>query len=391
MKSSTPQPGIRTTLYGILVFSLLATACQQEPDSDSSDEPEVLRLPVRELSYRTPILNQTYPGRTTGLRQVDVRAQVSGVLRSRDYSEGDMVDQGDILFQIDPDRYTVEVQRAEADLASAEARERQATREWELVSSLFEEDGTTQRELDRARSDLEIARAEVEVAKASLESHLIDLNYSSVEAPIAGVAGLEELAVGNFIQEGDFLTTLTQTDPIQVHFAVPEAHLRAFGAQVRGPGIDVFITLADGRQYPMPGRLDFVGSTVDEQTGSVSFRAVFPNPDRDIIPGQFVRITLGQLMLERVLSVPRSALGRDAEGPLLYVLNEDNEVEERSVQLGMEFEDEVAIYEGVGEGDRVVLSGLPALSPGRKVNPQAEGEENDDQQDGDEAADREDV
>ena len=141
----------------------------------------------------------------------------------------------------------------------------------------------------------------------------------------------------------------------------------------------------------MPGRLDFVGSTVDEQTGSVSFRAVFPNPDRDIIPGQFVRITLGQLMLERVLSVPRSALGRDAEGPLLYVLNEANEVEERSVQLGMEFEDEVAIYEGVSEGDRVVLSGLPALSPGRKVNPQAEGEENDDQQDGDEAADREDV
>jgi len=371
-RTFTSPYGLMVLLIACFAFSLLS-ACSSEPDDDDGGEEErVFELPIREIEYRTPVINRTYPGRTEGLRRVEVRAQVSGVLQNRSYSEGDLVDPGDVLFQIDPNRYSVEVQQASAELERAQAAKRQAEREWQLVSDLFEEDAITERERNETLSQLETAQANVTLAQAVLEARQIDLDYSRVRTPIEGIAGMEERSEGNLIQEGDLLTTVVQLDPIQVPFSIPEDHIRAFGNQIRNATVDVFMTLPDGHQYPMPGRVDFVGSRVDEQTGTVNMRAIFPNPDGEIIPGQFVRLTLSQLLLERVIRVPQRAVVRGRHGPMVYVLDDDDRAVQRSIRMGAELEDEVVIVEGLAEGDRVVVGGLGSLSEGRKIAPQPE-------------------
>ncbi|MCP1726898.1 membrane fusion protein (multidrug efflux system) [Natronospira proteinivora] len=349
------------------------SACASESDEESvENEERVFELPVREIEYRTPVINRTYPGRTEGMRWVEVRAQVSGVLQQRTYSEGDLVERDDVLFHIDPNRYSVEVQQASAELERARAAERQAEREWQLVSGLYEEDAITERERNETLSQLETAQANVALTEAALEARQIDLNYSQVRTPIEGIAGMEERSEGNLIQAGDLLTTVVQMDPIQVPFSIPEDHIRAFGSQIRNATVDVFMTLPDGHQYGMPGRVDFVGSRVDEQTGTVNMRAVFPNPDGEIIPGQFVRLTLSQLLLERVIRVPQRAVVRGRHGPMIYVLDDEDRALQRSVRLGAELEDQVVIVDGLVEGDRVVVDGLGSLSEGQKVDPEPE-------------------
>jgi membrane fusion protein (multidrug efflux system) len=383
MRSCPLADPIRAGLAVFFIAVLSVSGCSSDSDassnsqdasSNSQKEPALVEIPVRVAEPGVITVSRTFAGRTSGAREVEVPSRVSGVLQRRSYGEGDVVDKGDVLFEIDPLRYEVRVQHAEAELQRAEAVERQARREWNLVSSRFEDDASSQRERDEALSELELAKTGLSRAEAVLAETRIDLNYTNVIAPLGGTAGLSEYAEGSLVNAGDLLVTVTQLDPIQVRFSIPEAQMNAFASQIRaGSPLKVLMTLPDDSQYPEAGSLDFTGSGVDPSTGTVLVRAVFPNKSQTVLPGQFVRLTLSGLNIGRMIQVPEEAVAEDDDGPLVYVLDDEDRPQPKAVKLGQRMPGgEIVVTEGISSGDRVVVVSIHGLDKGMAVKPRVQ-------------------
>lgn len=351
-----------------LLFAGMLAACTADSEESPANENIVAEVPVRVAAYEPIVVSRTYTGRTAGIRDVEVRARVSGIIEGRGYREGELVPEGQSLFQIDRTRYEVRVQRAEAEFEQAEANVQQAERVWDRVSELFAENAASGRERDEARSALELARAGLALAEADLADAELDLEYTVVRAPVEGIAGLEAHAQGTLVEEGTLLTTLVQLAPIHVAFAIPESHMAMFGSQIRaGAGVRVRMTLPSGEDHPEPGQIDFVESGVNPETGTVRARALFPNNDRNLVPGQFVRLALSGLQLGMGVTAPHRAVASGDTGPRIYVVDDEGHLIARAVELGNDLGDEVVVVDGIETGDRMVVDGLRGLSEGDLV------------------------
>lgn len=365
---------------GLLVtgLALLIAGCSAESESETEEEaePSPVEVQVREVALEPVSLTRTYTGRTAGAREVNIRARVDGVLAERRYTEGSVVEPDMELFRIDPAPYEVQVQRAEANLARAEAEQRQAEREWERVAELYEDDAASARERDEAQSEMELAEAGVALAEAELEDVRIDLEYTSVESPLHGVAGMEESPEGTLVDAGDLLTRVTQLDPIHVQFSIPETHMNRFGAQIRsGTGVTVDLSLRDGSAYGETGRIDFTEASVDETTGTVRARAVFDNPGEELLPGQFVRLTLSGLHAGWGYRIPQTAVRDDPNGDQVFIVDDEDRISLRAVEIGLQDGDDFIVVEGLEEGERIVVDGLGGLSDGDRIAPEPAPEE----------------
>ncbi len=305
-----------------------------------------------------------YPARVHGSRQVQVRSRVEGILRERLFEEGRSVKKNELLFRIDPERYEIALRRAEADLADVRAGLNHAQREWARYSNLFAEAAVSELERDRALTDLERAQARHAQAEVAVSDARRNLGYTAVRAPVAGVTGMESLSEGNLIEWGGLLATITQHDPVHVRFAMPETD-----AAMRGKGNSrhAELLLPEGLKYPLPGEIDFTASVIDAQTGTVTARAVFSNPDQMLIPGQFVRIRVALRNLEGVFAVPEAAVGQGRETPHLFVLDDEDTARVRPIRLGPVTEGRQVVLEGLQSGDRVVINGQAALRDGMPV------------------------
>lgn len=361
--------GCRLAIAAFTLASLgLLPGCSVDSSETDADDDVVVEVPVRVAEPEPIVVSRTYTGRVEGLRDVEVRARVSGILEGRGYREGELVAEDRSLFQIDPTRYEVRVQRAEAELEQARATLQQAERVWDRVSELHDQNAASGRERDEARSALEMARAGEALAEADLADARLELDYTVVTAPVEGIAGLEQYAEGSLVEAGTLLTTLTQLAPIHVRFSIPESHMAMFGSQVRaGAGVRVRVIKPDGNEHPEPGSIDFVESAVDAETGTVRARGLFPNNERSLLPGQFVRITLSGLQLGLAVTVPHRAIAERDGGPVVYVLDDDDSLQARQVELGDDLGAEVLVRSGIDRGDRVVVDGLAGLSEGDVV------------------------
>jgi len=364
----------RKALVGcvMLLLALGLAACE-----DSSPEPQAKQMPPPSVEVMTVQeadveVVRDYPARVHGSRQVQVRARVEGILKERLYEEGRLVEQGEVLFRIDPERHEIALRRAEADLADVRAQLNHARREWARYSALFEHSAVSERERDRAMTDLEQAQARFAQATVAVDDARRNLGYTEVCAPVAGVTGLESHSEGNLLEWGALLTTITQQDPVHVRFALPEEDfvLRRGSA---GRGHSAGLILPDKTPYPHPGEIDFTSSTVDFRTGTVSARAVFANPDQELIPGQFVRILVTLQHLENVFLVPEAAVSQGRETPQVFVVDETDTARARPVRLGPVVHGGRVILEGLRKGDRVVVNGHVALRDGMPVNVVGEG------------------
>ncbi|WP_323751611.1 efflux RND transporter periplasmic adaptor subunit [Marinobacter sp.] len=335
--------------------------------------PAAVVVETAELSNAT--VRQDYAGRARGAREVQVRARVSGVLEERLYDEGQMVREGDSLFRIDPKPAEAAFQLAKAQRQVAEANLRQAEREWARISSLYERKAVSERDRDSAESARELAEANLAVAEAGMTKAELDRGYTNVTAPLSGVTSLEDLPEGSLVDAGTLLTTIVQLDPVHVRFALPEndASIRRAateGMARSGDAQDVTarLVLANGQEYPLEGRIDFTASTLDPRTGSVSARAVFPNPEQVIVPGQFVRVRVELQNFENVILVPEAAVAEGPKGPMVYVVNDEGKAQVRGVELGPVTNGEQIILSGLEAGDRFIVSGLTNLRSGAPVN-----------------------
>lgn len=320
-------------------------------------------------------VRQDYAGRARGAREVEVRARISGILEQRLYEEGQMVREGDALFRIDRKPAAAALQRARAQRQVAEADVQQAEREWNRISSLFERNAVSERDRDSAQSALELARANLAVANAGVAQAELDLGYTDVTAPISGVTSLEDFPEGSLIDTGTLLTTIVQLDPVHVRFALPEndANIRraAREGMVRADqeqNVSARLILADGSEYDLDGRIDFTASTLDPRTGTVSARAVFPNPEHVIVPGQFVRVRVELQSFDDVITVPEKAVTQGQNGPVVYVVDEESKARVRQVELGPVSDGRQILLSGLEAGDRYIVSGLVNLRDGAAVN-----------------------
>lgn len=315
------------------------------------------------------VIHGEYAGRVHGSREVEVRARVAGILEKRLYTEGETVRQNQPLFRIDPEPFAIAEQRAKAEQAAAQAELEQAQRELQRNRLLYEQDAISQRERDLAQTQSQLAAARLALTDAALADARRNLRYSEVAAPIGGITGLESRSEGSLVEPGALLTTLTVLDPVQVHFALPEEDAMRL-AKARGSGA-AQVTLSPGgaSDDKFIGKLDFIDRVIDPQTGTVRARAVFPNPDGLLRPGQLVRVRLVLQQLGEVFAVPAAAVGEGRQGPQVLVIDEADTVRVVPVSLGPTTSGRQVILSGLNAGDRLVINGQVALGDGMPVTP----------------------
>lgn len=376
----------RMVFFGIFLLVVVTAGCsnENEPEGESQGGSKPTVVKVEKAEARDVSVQQDYAGRARGAREVEVRARIQGILEERLYQEGQMVSEGDSLFRIDRKPSEAALQGARAQRQVAEADLNQAEREWKRISSLYERNAVSERDRDSARSALELAQANMAVAQAGVTEADLNLGYTDVRAPVDGVTSLEDLPEGSLINQGTLLTTIVQQDPVHVRFALPEndAEIQrtardAMTDAASAEDVDATLIMANGEKYGRTGKVDFTASTLDSRTGTVSARAVFPNPDNRIIPGQFVRVRVQLQNLENVVTVPEKAVAEGAEGPQVFVIDDDSKARARSVRLGPVVDGQQVILEGLKADETFVTTGLADLRDGAEVSTGDDGEEAD--------------
>ena len=322
-----------------------------------------------------------YPAQVVGSLEVQVRAQVGGILKARLFDEGAYVEQGTQLFQIDPAEYQVALQRAEGALAQAQTDVNRTRRDYERMKKLRADNAISQKDYDDSLSAYETAQAEVKVAKAGVSDAKINLEYTKVLAPISGITGKEAQSVGSLISPAGngLLTTMVQIHPLWVNFSMPSSQ---FYKLARGyldgtialkdenskDAVYVEAITSDGRVYPEKGSIIFFDSTEDAKTASLAMRAEFPNPDKQrmLMPGQFIRVRLIGAMYKDAVLIPASAVLSTPTGNLVYIIGEDGSVKNQEVTVQLQ-DNMYIVSSGLKGGETIISEGLIKIRPGMKV------------------------
>ena len=322
-----------------------------------------------------------YAGRVAASRQVEVRARVGGILLSRTFDEGSRVNKGDVLFRIDPATYEADVAKAKAQVLQAQAQLGQAQRTEERARQLARQGASSQATLDDAVSARELAEAQVAAAQAQERSAELSLDYATVVAPVAGITSLEQVPEGSLLSTGALLTKITQLDPIYVNFSAADTEAASIRQLVESGALSgaksaddltVQVMFGDGQAYPRAGKIDFTSTSIDPDTGTILSRAVLPNPDSRLLPGQFVRLKLKGLSIDNAIVIPTEALMQGPQGTFVYVVGDDKVATVRPIEVGRELDGRIVVSKGLSGGDTVVVKGVVKVRPDSPVNPVAD-------------------
>lgn len=326
-----------------------------------------------------PIVNEL-PGRVAATRTAEVRPRVGGIVVSRVFEQGSRIEEGAVLYKIDPAPFAVRVTSAQATLARAEATRDNARDQMARAEALRERRVTAGVDLENATTTLAQAEADVAIARAALQEAELNLGYTDVTAPISGVVGRALVTEGALVNaQSDVMATIQQLDPVYVDVTQSASELFALrrardaGRLVMASENEARVQLIfdDGSEYPHPGRLLFSEASVDSTTGQITLRAEFPNPDGVLLPGLYVRARVEQAVRENALTIPQMAVQRDQSGQAyVYALKDADTVERRDVTLGQTTGNRWLVESGLEPGDKVVVAGAQKLYPDAKVVPQ---------------------
>ncbi|THF49074.1 MAG: efflux RND transporter periplasmic adaptor subunit [Methylophaga nitratireducenticrescens] len=360
------------TLSGLLVLGLVACQSESNTTQDTNSAPPPAKVNVVTLIKQPVTLTTELPARTIAFRQAEVRPQVNGIIEKRLFEEGADVEAGQQLYQIDAAPFQAALQMARAELARAEANLQSTKAREERFKGLIDNKAISQQDYDDALAAFLQSQAEVAVAKANIETAQINLRYTKVNAPISGRIGRSNVTEGALVtaQQADLLATIVQIDPIYVDIAQPSKRLLSLRKQLIENKIDnaaaptVTLTLEDNSQYEHSGELQFSEVNVQESTGSIVIRALFPNPEGLLLPGMFVRADMEEASIDNALLVPQRGVSFDREGNAsAMIVNDNNQVEPRQLKIRREVGQYWLVDEGLAEGDRLIVSGLQKIAP----------------------------
>ncbi len=350
-------------------FTLVGCGPDASHAQGAQGGPPPAAVAVVSLAATNLAMNYEYVGQTAGSRDVEVRARVAGILLKRNFTEGGSVRRGQSLYSLDPAPFQVALNRADADVASAEAKLAQTTRTLNRLKPLWDARAVSQREYDDAASAEQVARADLKGAQARRAEAALNLDYTKVEAPLSGAAGRSQVSEGTLVAgPGTLLTTLTQTDPVKVRFGIADTDQMKWRAEVAAgqlklPAHEAFtveVKLADGSVYPRKGKLLFSDTRVSGNTGTVEAEAEVPNPDGVLKPGQFVRVRLTGATKPQALLVPSRAVLEGPKGKFVYVAA-DGKAMTKPVQVGDQIGDQWIVTGGLATGDAVIVDGMARI------------------------------
>ena len=362
-------------LIPLFFSSVIITACDNKPAVKTTTmEPEV---GVVTLAPSSVNIKSELPGRAVSFEIAEIRPQVGGIIIKRNFIEGDKVSKGESLYQIDPAPLQARLDAARGALAKAQATANNVRLTLNRQSALIKSNYVSRQDYDTTRSQLNEAEANVAVAKADLEQATINLRYANVTSPIEGISGKSSITVGALVtaNQGNALVTVQRLDPIYVDLTqsvqdflrLKEEKASGKIAQQKGK-IPVELMLENGKPYRYTGTLEFSDPAVDETTGSVTLRAVFPNPQGEILPGMYVTALLDEGNQQNVLMVPQQGITHNAQGKATaLILDQENVVQLREINAVKAVGNQWLVTTGLHPGDRVIVSGLQRIRPGSKA------------------------
>lgn len=359
---------LRIPVVALLSFSLLA-ACGKEEAPPAMPPIEVGSI---EVQPRPLALSLEHPAQLRGVREVEVRARVSGILLKRMYQEGARVKEGALLFKIDPAPFEAQVARARAELGVQQANLEQAQRERDRIVQVYEQKLVSSRERDAAVAAYETARASVEAARAALKSAELDLSYTDVRAPISGLTSREVRSEGSLVTAGadsSLLTYIVQNDQLYVQFAMPESEASSLRGATLAKDAQITVDVLDtsGKVLAQGAQIEFISPAVGNQTGTVEVRALLTNAGAALLPGQVVRARVNGVSLDGSLVIPKRAVMHGVQGSFVWLIGEGDKVEFRPVKLGASAENNVIVADGLKAGERIVVDGIMKVQPGAVV------------------------
>jgi len=357
----------------LTVIGLVLAACEGEaPAPRQMPPPQVSAVSV--MSH-DELISYEYAGRIGAVKETEVRARVGGILLHRHFTEGARVSEGDVLFELDPATYEAEVARQTALVAQADATYRQSVNDAKRAEELLRQKVQSAAQRDQAIAIRDANEAALAQARAALQMAELNLDYSRVTAPIGGITSREAVSEGSLIASGGLLTTITQSNPAYVNFSYSDAEAREIQEHLQAmrehgetvEHLNVKIRFGDGQEYEKLGEIDFTSPTLDALTGTVGVRAIVDNANGQLVPGQFVRVQVTGLKIYAAMIVPEQALMQDSSGTFVYLVDEQNLIEKRSVTVHRQLanrdwwlEDARDIdgkSQGLHDGERVITQG----------------------------------
>ncbi|MEO2279252.1 efflux RND transporter periplasmic adaptor subunit [Pseudoalteromonas pernae] len=367
-----------------LVAAFSLTGCDSAPaQAQVSAAPQPIPVEAITLTPKAVDTHTELVGRTVDFRQAEIRPQVSGILQTRLYDEGQMVEKGELLYRIDPAPFEAALASAKASLAKAQASVKNTESRAARIKSLLGTNSVSKQDYDDAHANALQAQADLAAAKAAVMSAQINLDYTAIRAPISGQIGRSAVTEGALLtaNQASALATIRQLDPIYVDMTKAASKLASLrkaittNSKANADAPAVQLQLDDDMWYQHTGKLQFSEVSVDPSTSMVTMRAVFPNPDGELLPGMFVRAKLGLGVQQNAIAVPQKSVVRTPKGEAtVMVVDGNNQIQVRIVELGQQVGSEFLVASGLNAGDVVVTSGLQRIRPGALVSVAANSE-----------------
>ncbi|MGR5244590.1 MULTISPECIES: multidrug efflux RND transporter periplasmic adaptor subunit VmeY [Vibrio] len=364
-------------LVALMAATAILAGCGEANNAQKgSQAPLVVTQDVTIIDYQP---SKSYIGRIEALEDTNITAQVSGYLEARHFDEGQMVEKGQLLYSIEPSSFAAQVASAKAALAQAKAALKKAELDHQRGKNLLPRGSISQSEFDALTATLLGARAELEAANAQLKLAEVNLSYTQIRAPFSGRISDSKVSTGDLLSPSSgILTTLVSLDPVHTSFSVSERERLSLGMDgIKGDGsaesssVEVQLELENGEYYTHLGQLDFLGNRINTQTGTIAMRALVPNPEQQLLPGQHIKVNLRDKNAKDVLVVPRRAVQTDLEGNFVMVMAEGNIAERRNVKLGSQVDQGIIISEGLKKDETVITQGLQRVRNGVEVRVQS--------------------
>jgi membrane fusion protein (multidrug efflux system) len=353
-------------------LALLVGCGRETPQTEAAaPPPSVIAAPAKTEPFED---QATFVGRVVAVDKVALRARVQGFLKDKDFKEGQKVEVGELLFQIEPDQYESLVEQREADLAKAKADELNTAAQLKRGRELLEQKNIAQAKVDELQAADSIALASIQQAEAALNAAKLDLSYTKISAPVAGRIGLSKYTVGNLVgPASDPLATIVSRDPIYVQFPLTQREVLEARQDIKAKGgnpkdVMVQLRLPDNSLYDQVGRLNFIDVTTDQGTDTVTLRAQIPNPDGVLVDGQYVGVLLQMGKPEAAVVVPQSALQVDQQGVYVLIIDGEGKAQVRRIETGPSKGAMIVVKSGLKQGELVIVEGVQKVRPGQAVS-----------------------